>query len=106
METYIYYLKLNERYHIESNWDEFANKVVSDHFNYLLDLEEKGRIILVGKTNESDDLTFGIVIFKAENFEVANQIATNDPAVINNIMNVTVHPFNIVLHNEKKSKKN
>jgi uncharacterized protein YciI len=65
---------------------------VSSHFAYLKDLTEKGIMILMGRTQNKDESTFGIAIFEAEDEAVARTIMENDPAVIHGVMTATLYP--------------
>jgi len=53
----------------------------SQHFSYLEALAGRGVVILAGCTLNTDESSFGIVIFKAESDEAAHTIMTHDPAV-------------------------
>lgn len=54
-------------------------------------------MILVGRTQNSDESTFGIAIFKAENEEAARTIMENDPAVVGGVMQAQLFPYRIAL---------
>lgn len=72
-------------------------ETVSRHFAYLKDLTEKGVMILVGRTQNSDESTFGIAIFEAED-EIASQtIMEIDPAVAGGVMSATLYPYKVAL---------
>ena len=58
--------------------DEVA--VIAAHFQYLVDLKERGDLILAGRTQEADG-TFGITIFEAADEDAARAIMEGDPAV-------------------------
>ena len=70
---------------------------VSRHFAYLQGLTEKGVMILMGRTQNNDQTTFGIVVFEAEDEVVARQIMENDPAVMGGVMTATLYPYKIAL---------
>jgi len=72
-------------------------EIVSRHFDYLTELTEKGLMILVGRTQNSDENTFGIAIFEAEDESAARKIMENDPAVAGGVMRATLYPYNIAL---------
>ncbi len=72
-------------------------ETVSRHFAYLKDLTEKGVIILMGRTENNDESTFGIAIFEADDESAARQIMENDPAVMGGVMNATLYPYKIAL---------
>lgn len=72
-------------------------ETVSRHFAYLKDLTEKGVMILMGRTQNNDESTFGIAIFEAEDESAARRIMENDPAVIGGVMKATLYPYKIAL---------
>jgi uncharacterized protein YciI len=72
-------------------------ETVSRHFAYLKDLTEKGVMIIVGRTQNKDENTFGIAIFEAEDEAAARQIMENDPAIIGDVMNATLYPYKVAL---------
>lgn len=72
-------------------------KTVTNHFAYLEDLTEKGVMILVGRTQNNDENTFGIAIFEAEDEPAAQSIMENDPAVRGGVMQATLYPYKVAL---------
>jgi len=72
-------------------------ETVSRHFAYLKDLTEKGVMILMGRTQNNDENTFGIAIFEAEDESAARRIMANDPAVVGGVMRATLYPYKIAL---------
>jgi len=73
------------------------DEIVSRHFAYLSDLTQKGLMILVGRTQNKDESTFGIAIFEAQDEEAAREIMENDPAVENGVMTATLYPYKVAL---------
>ena len=72
-------------------------ETVSRHFAYLQDLTEKGTMILMGRTQNSDESTFGTAIFEAEDESTARMIMEADPAVRARVMRATLYPYKIAL---------
>jgi uncharacterized protein YciI len=72
-------------------------EIVGRHFAYLKDLTEKGVMILMGRTQNNDESTFGIAIFEAEDEAAARTIMEHDPAVKNGIMTATLYPYKVAL---------
>ena len=70
---------------------------VTKHFAYLEDLTEEGVMILMGRTQNSDESTFGIAIFEAENESAARTIMENDPAVQGGVMRAVLYPYKVAL---------
>lgn len=72
-------------------------ETVSRHFAYFQDLTAKGVMILMGRTQNNDESTFGIAVFEAEDESAARQIMENDPAVQGGVMSATLYPYKIAL---------
>jgi uncharacterized protein YciI len=76
-------------------------KIVSDHFGYLKDLNDRGVVILAGRTLNTDESSFGIVVFQAESTEAAQALMRSDPAVKNGVMRAELFPYRIALMAER-----
>jgi uncharacterized protein YciI len=76
---------------------------VSEHFQYLKALLEGGQLILAGRTLNTDPLSFGIVILRAESDDAARQIMEKDPAVSNGVMHAELYPFRVALIEKQDS---
>jgi uncharacterized protein YciI len=94
---FIYLLKLVERLHTDSGWTKADEEIVGRHYRHLKAATEKGQAIVVGRTREPGDKTFGLVIFEADSAEAAQAFAESDPAVLGGVMTVEVRPFSLVL---------
>jgi len=79
-------------------------EIVSQHFNYLKRLTDEGVVILVGRTQNRDENTFGIAIYKAGSEEAARAIMQNDPAVKQGIMRATLFPYLVALISEENAR--
>jgi uncharacterized protein len=97
MKEWIYVLKVTRLEMLTEGSTPEEDAVVSRHFAYLKDLTEKGVMILMGRTQNADESTFGIAIFEAENEISAKKIMENDPAVIEEVMTATLYPYKIAL---------
>ena len=75
--------------------------IVSQHFDYLQRLLAGGILILAGRTLNTDDSTFGIVIFNANSDEEAQRIVDSDPAVQRGVMRATLFPYRVALIAER-----
>lgn len=76
------------RIHTDPTPEESA--VFSEHFAYLKALTKQGQVLLAGPCT---DAAFGIVIFRAESDEAAQELMDNDPALKSGIMTAELHPF-------------
>jgi uncharacterized protein YciI len=54
-------------------------------------------MILMGRTQNNDESTFGIAIFEAEDESAARRLMENDPAVVGGVMQATLYPYKIAL---------
>ena len=72
-------------------------ETVSRHFDYLKAIADQGIVILAGRTLNTDESSFGIVIFRAESEEAARAIMNNDPAVQAGVMHARLFPYRIAL---------
>jgi uncharacterized protein YciI len=70
---------------------------VGRHFNHLKAATERGQVVLAGRTQEAGDKTFGLVIFTAADETAARAFMNSDPAIVENVMTATLHPYAIAL---------
>lgn len=97
---FLYQLKLIPELLLEENWTDRENNMVYDHFKVLQGLLKENKLIMVGKTDNLDESTFGLVILQVESEETARTIMENDPAVKGGIMTAELYPYNVALYNE------
>ena len=81
----------------ENTWSKEDNAAVEKHFNQLKEAAERGQLILAGRTSESLDKTFGIVVFEAKDQEAASEFVKEDPAVAAGLFTAELHPFSVAL---------
>ncbi len=103
LQTYIYVLRLPERLYDPESWTEEEKNIVSHHFSYLKKNVEDGVVILAGRTDQTDETGFGIVIFLARSETEAERFMNNDPAVASEIMTGELSRYRLALLNEKFS---
>jgi len=96
-ETYIYVLHVVPRLYDDKAWTKEDGESVGRHFQRLKDATAAGTVVFAGRTMESGDKTFGIVVFEAASADAATAFADGDPAVVDGVMTVDVHPFALVL---------
>lgn len=68
--------------------------VVDEHFEYLEKALTEKNLILAGRCLNGE---FGIVIFRAESAEQAEEFMRNDPALKKGIMTAELHSFRVAL---------
>lgn len=97
MSEWLYYLKPTRLEMVTEGSTPEEAEIVGRHFAYLKDLTEKGVMILMGRTQNNDESTFGIAIFEAEDETAARAIMKNDPAVKHGVMTATLYPYKVAL---------
>jgi uncharacterized protein YciI len=80
-QQYLYLIQPTRMAMLTDGPTPHEDETVSRHFDYLKTLVERGIVILAGRTLNTDESSFGIVIFEAESEEEARAIMSNDPAV-------------------------
>ena len=73
------------------------DRFIGEHFAYLQALTEKGVVMLAGRTLNTDESSFGIVIFRAEDEKEARKIFESDPAVKGRVFKGEVFPYSVAL---------
>jgi uncharacterized protein YciI len=96
-KQFIYVLHLVPRLHDDKAWTEQDKAAVGRHFNRFKAAIESGQLILVGRTEEPGEKTFGIAIFEAADETAARQFMNEDPAVAGGQMTAELHPFRVAL---------
>jgi uncharacterized protein YciI len=71
-------------------------RIVSEHFAYLVSLRDRGILVLAGRTQEAVD-TFGITIFDADDEAAARVVMDDDPAVRAGVFAATLHSYRIAV---------
>lgn len=75
------------------------SEATAQHIAYLQKLLNRGLLILAGRTQNTDETSFGIVIFEAESDAHADQIMMNDSVIKGGVMNAWLFPYNVaILH--------
>ena len=82
---------------------ENEKRIVSDHFSYLEELKEKGALVMAGRTLNTDNSSFGIVVFRANSDEEARMMMKADPAVQNMVFRAELYPYRIALLDEQNA---
>ncbi|QKJ19308.1 YciI family protein [Microbacterium hominis] len=71
-------------------------RIVGEHFRYLVSLRDAGVLILAGRTQEHPG-TFGITIFDADDEQAARAVLDGDPAVAAGVFTATLHPYAVAV---------
>ncbi len=75
---------------------EREKELAAAHFQYLVDLRDRGILIIAGRTQEEVG-SFGIAVFEAANQGEAERITLADPAVTGGVFAATVHPYRVAV---------
>ena len=71
-------------------------ETVGAHLTYLQRLAAEKVVILFGRTDTSDERTFGLVIFRAGSEAEARGVMEGDPAVARGVMTAEVFPYRLL----------
>lgn len=94
---FVIVLHVAPRLHDDKAWMPEDNAAVGAHFQRLKAATAAGQVILAGRTNESLDKTFGLVVFTAADEAAAREFMLADPCVIAGVMTAEVHPYALAL---------
>jgi Uncharacterized protein conserved in bacteria len=75
---------------------ERESELVGAHFAYLVEIRDRGVLILAGRTQEVVG-TFGIAIFEAEDEAAARALMEGDPAVAGGVFEASLHPYAVAM---------
>ena len=77
-----------------------AQSTITEHFEHLKSLTESGVVILAGRTLNTDESSFSIVIYRAEDDDAARSIMESDPAVAAGVFRAELFPYSVALMGE------
>ena len=95
MGQYIYKLQVTRPSMLTEGPRLDEERALGAHFSYLSEQLAAGRVILFGRTQTTDEDTFGIVIFEAEDELAAEQFMRADPAISEAVMDAQLWPYAI-----------
>ncbi len=96
-QQYIYMLRVAPHLQDQSKWTDKEKTAAGKHFERLKKATADGKVILAGRTTESLDKTFGLVVFEADSEAAASAFMKEDPAVVAGVMTATLHPYSVAL---------
>ena len=71
--------------------------LISGHFAYLQSLVAQGTVFMAGRTLDTGDRAFGIVVFAAESESAAEALVRKDPAVEYGVMRAELFSYRVAL---------
>jgi uncharacterized protein YciI len=75
---------------------EEESRVVGEHYDYLVSLRERGKLVVAGPSVKRGD-TFGIGVLDVDELAEAEAIVAEDPAVVNGVMTAEIRPLRIAV---------
>lgn len=90
---FAYVLKLIPRLLDDKNWTQSDNEAVGAHFKQLKTYLSEGKLIMAGRSLNSDASQFGLVVLEVDSEAEARTIMENDAAVKAGIMTAQLVPF-------------
>lgn len=94
-QEYLYLLKAARPAMLAEGLTPAEEAIAGQHAAYLEELSRKGAVILYGRTQNSDESAFGIVVFRAASREEAEAIMAGDPGVKLGLMTATLFPYKV-----------
>ena len=76
---------------------EAEETAIAAHFAYLKGLADNGIVRLAGRTQETGERAFGIIVFTATSQAAARKLVDEDPAVIGQVMTAELFPFRVAV---------
>jgi hypothetical protein len=89
--------RLVARLHHEAAWTKADNDAVESHFVRLQEAAIRGQVVLAGRTLESLERAFGIVVFEAAGELEARGFMDSDPTVVAGVMTYELHPYRVAV---------
>ena len=77
--------------------DARETAVVDAHFAYLRRLVAEGVVLMAGRTIDTGERTFGLVVLQADSEDEARARMRDDPAVAQGVMQAELYPYRVAL---------
>lgn len=98
MPTYIYKIQPVRPAMLSQGPSAEEARITAEHFAYLKEQMAQGRLILAGRTLNSDYSAFGIAIFQARDDAHMQALTECDPGIAQGLFRAEWQPFRIALH--------
>jgi len=96
-KQYLYVIRPTRPAMLVEGLDARETAIVEEHFAWLQRLQAQGVVRMAGRTADSGERTFGIVLLEALSEEAARALMNEDPAVAQGVMRAELHPFRVAL---------
>ena len=94
-QTFLYEITLFDQFKHKSMWTEREHHIQKEHIAYLDSLTKNGISQLAGIIDQDLENHTGIIILKTDSYDMAKEIAANDPSVKKGMMSVRLRPIHI-----------
>jgi uncharacterized protein YciI len=71
--------------------------IIDAHFAHLQKLADDGVVLLAGRTLETGERTFGLVVFTAPSLADAEVLMRSDPAIAQGVMHCELFPYRVAV---------
>jgi len=102
MKQFLYRIQPTRPAMLRDGLTEQESAAVGAHFEYLQGLVTKGVVLMAGRTQTTDEHTFGIVIFVTASEAEAAIVVQNDPVVKQGVMKAELFPYQVALWSDKR----
>jgi uncharacterized protein len=72
-------------------------RVVDAHFAHLQKLAAEGVVLMAGRTVDTGERTFGLVVFTAPSLAEAELLMRGDPAIAQGVMHGELFPYRVAV---------
>ncbi|MEO1054312.1 MAG: YciI family protein [Bacteroidota bacterium] len=97
--TFIYEIKLLEKYRHVSSWTEREHKIQQQHLAYLDSLTKTGKLTMAGIIDQGLEEHTGFIILKTTDYQEAYSISQEDPSIKQGMMTARLRLINIYFKN-------
>jgi uncharacterized protein YciI len=97
MQEFLYQLRPTDPGRLTADRTPEEIATLRRHVAYLEDLARQGVVVLAGRTQTTDERTFGLVIFRAASEGAAREVMSRDPAVADGLMRAELFPYRIAV---------
>ncbi len=94
---YLYVIRPTRPEMLTGGMTEAEETTIAAHFAYLKSLADKRIVRLAGRTQETGERAFGIIVFTAASPVEAQGLVDEDPAVIRGVMTAELFPFRVAV---------
>ena len=99
--TFIYELRLFERFRHRSQWSQKEHAIQQEHVAYLDSLTKAGKLQLAGIIDQGLENHTGFVILTTDSYEEALEISQHDPSIKQGMMTAHLLSINIYFRKEQ-----